>query len=541
MLISSAFLSSAAWRTDQLQNPSAIETPKSSHAPQHTEQQKPVETQGHEGEAHAAHSNGPEATKKEDNPPSKVHRQHNRRVTGKSHEEAQHAVAAPQGDAQPAGQDHPEPATPFRAILGDVLPKELAPAVAQDAGRATDEATGPAPKLPSTMGLPGTAAPQAAATEAVAVKVADVVPSQAPVKAEPEPQVNARLDPSFEIAKEPLTAKPTASAGQTAANPKTAERGEMAFVARISERPVQPAALTLRDAEAVIAASRFDASGAGGKSGGHDSGSHAATTPDPLNEANASPDGDQQFMPVNNQPDGKTSPQAAAVAESGTERAGIAPGGWRAPASGANTAPTIAAMPAAEVRAAATAQNAIPGMPAAASASTAPANARGPEGKNPTSEGGAPQFIEPQNEEHATESVRDISLRLTSKDQAPVQVRLSERAGELHVSVRTPDTGLTRGLRDGLTELVGRLENSGYRAETWQPTGSGGSTAHDQSHDSSRGGGQHQNAGGSGSGTGQQQNARDQQQPDGQTPKWLSELESNFQRSDKTWLPSATR
>jgi hypothetical protein len=149
--------------------------------------------------------------------------------------------------------------------------------------------------------------------------------------------------------------------------------------------------------------------------------------------------------------------------------------------------------------------------------------------------------MEPQSEERATESVRDISLRLTDKDQGSVQVRLSERAGELHVSVRTPDAGLTRGLRDGLSDLVGRLENSGYRAETWQPAGGNASNPHDQSHDSSSRGGQQQSGGGSGSGSGHQDNARDQQERGGQTPKWVSELESNLKRSDKAWQPSATR
>jgi hypothetical protein len=197
-------------------------------------------------------------------------------------------------------------------------------------------------------------------------------------------------------------------------------------------------------------------------------------------------------------------------------------------------------MPAAEARGAATAQNAIPGLPATASTSTAPQGARDAKAEKPA-ESDAPQLMEPQSEERTTESVRDISLRLTDKDQGSVQVRLSERAGELHVSVRTQDAGLTRGLRDGLSDLVGRLETSGYRAETWQPAGGNASNSHDQSHDSSSRGGQQQSGGGSGSGAGHQDNARDQQERGGQTPKWVSELESNLKRSDKAWQPSATR
>ncbi|MBZ5596277.1 MAG: hypothetical protein LAP39_28865 [Acidobacteriia bacterium] len=150
----------------------------------------------------------------------------------------------------------------------------------------------------------------------------------------------------------------------------------------------------------------------------------------------------------------------------------------------------------------------------------------------------APQFLEAQNEpaERAGEIVRDISLNLSSKDQS-VQVRLSERAGELHVTVRTPDAGLTHGLREGLSDLVGRLEHGGYRAEAWQP---GGNDAGDRSQDSPsrRGSSQQQNNGGKGSG--QQENSQDPES-ESQRPKWMGELESSLQRSNSVWPPSAIR
>jgi hypothetical protein len=119
---------------------------------------------------------------------------------------------------------------------------------------------------------------------------------------------------------------------------------------------------------------------------------------------------------------------------------------------------------------------------------------------------------------------------------------LSERAGELHVSVRTPDAGLTRGLREGLSDLVGRLEENGYRAETWRPADSA-STAQDQGREnpSQQHSSQQQNAGGSGTDSRQQQNPRDQQQPGAQTPQWVGELESSFQRSNSSWQASSTR
>ena len=55
-------------------------------------------------------------------------------------------------------------------------------------------------------------------------------------------------------------------------------------------------------------------------------------------------------------------------------------------------------------------------------------------------------------------------LQVTGGDQR-VDVRLTERAGEVQVSVRTPDSQLAGALRDDLAALSARLEQSGFRAE----------------------------------------------------------------------------
>jgi hypothetical protein len=101
---------------------------------------------------------------------------------------------------------------------------------------------------------------------------------------------------------------------------------------------------------------------------------------------------------------------------------------------------------------------------------------------------------------------------------------------------------LTRGLREGLSDLVGRLEESGYRAETWRPADNA-STGQDQGREnpSQQHSSQQQNAGGSGTDSRQQQNSREQQQPGAHIPEWVGELESSLQRNNRTWLPSATR
>jgi hypothetical protein len=194
-----------------------------------------------------------------------------------------------------------------------------------------------------------------------------------------------------------------------------------------------------------------------------------------------------------------------------------------------------------EAHASTASPNLTTGAPMTASASTAAPAGNASQAKA-TANDRVPQFLEPQNETNprAGETVHDISLKLTNQDQASVQVRLSERAGELHVSVRTPDAGLTRNLREGLSDLVGRLEQSGYRAETWRPTDNG-STAQDQGRENPSQQHSQQNGGGSGTDSRQQQNSRDQQQPGAQTPEWVGELESSLQRSNRSWQPSATR
>jgi hypothetical protein len=65
-------------------------------------------------------------------------------------------------------------------------------------------------------------------------------------------------------------------------------------------------------------------------------------------------------------------------------------------------------------------------------------------------------------------SARNIEIQLNQGDQR-VNVRLSERGGEVHVSVRTQDAQLAGALRQDLPSLSGKLEQSGFRAETWHP------------------------------------------------------------------------
>jgi hypothetical protein len=63
-------------------------------------------------------------------------------------------------------------------------------------------------------------------------------------------------------------------------------------------------------------------------------------------------------------------------------------------------------------------------------------------------------------------ATRDIKLEVGSGDQR-VELHLTERGGDVHVAVRTPDTHLAGELRENLPDLSSRLEHTGLRPEEW--------------------------------------------------------------------------
>src|SRR5207247_9321195 len=65
---------------------------------------------------------------------------------------------------------------------------------------------------------------------------------------------------------------------------------------------------------------------------------------------------------------------------------------------------------------------------------------------------------------------RNISLKLTGPDSTRVDLQLTERAGRMQIAVRTPDHALAKSMQTDLNELVGRLENRGFKAQVWIPT-----------------------------------------------------------------------
>ena len=290
--------------------------------------------------------------------------------------------------------------------------------------------------------------------------------------------------------------------------------GETAFAARVVQRAGVAATIALRDTQSVISSSRFEAAKNGATTEAEPqsaltvkkSDTPASQTKAPADQAAQPASGSQLAGDANSNQDSDAQHDTGAA---------DAVADLRASAGGSQDAPVTVQ----------TAQPNLTGMGTMPGVAPEPRNVAA--AKAPA-EPGAPQLLEPQgdNATRAGESVRNISLRLSSADQGSVQVRLSERAGELHVSVRTPDTGLTRGLRDGLPDLMGRLQVNGYRAETWQPGGNGSNGGQDHGHDAPGHGNSQQRQGG-----GQQQSSQDQQQ-DEPTPQWVRELESSIQRSN---------
>jgi hypothetical protein len=74
----------------------------------------------------------------------------------------------------------------------------------------------------------------------------------------------------------------------------------------------------------------------------------------------------------------------------------------------------------------------------------------------------------PQTAQDAPKSlpVREIRLEV-DRGERKVEVQLIERAGDVRVAVRTPDARLATDIRDNLPALSSRLEQTGYRTETW--------------------------------------------------------------------------
>jgi len=91
------------------------------------------------------------------------------------------------------------------------------------------------------------------------------------------------------------------------------------------------------------------------------------------------------------------------------------------------------------------------------------------QGPVPEQPAGAARPAEAEPPEPAAQPVsRDVSLHLADGETS-VDIRMAERAGEIRVTVHTPDRDLANSLRADLPDLVGKLRQSGFQAEAWRP------------------------------------------------------------------------
>jgi hypothetical protein len=136
------------------------------------------------------------------------------------------------------------------------------------------------------------------------------------------------------------------------------------------------------------------------------------------------------------------------------------------------------------------------------------------------------QAMNSQEAPKAPEPLNHILLEVGQSANEKVLVRLVQQAGELRLAVRTDDAELTHGLQQGLSDLVGKLQENGYRTEAWKPVQAAMAPApaaesqntsnHSNQQDApSHSGGSHHDGG-----------QRHQNQSN--KPRWVEELESSL-------------
>jgi hypothetical protein len=141
---------------------------------------------------------------------------------------------------------------------------------------------------------------------------------------------------------------------------------------------------------------------------------------------------------------------------------------------------------------------------------------------------------EPQPEpQKPSGAARDIRLEMTGGDQR-VEVKLTERGGEVRVAVRTPDEHLADRLRDNLPSLSSRLAENGIRTETWHPAAADGGRHVNEAPRS-------QSAEGSGSQSRHNQGGQQERESRPRTPQKSEESDSSKEKErDFAWLMSTT-
>ena len=132
----------------------------------------------------------------------------------------------------------------------------------------------------------------------------------------------------------------------------------------------------------------------------------------------------------------------------------------------------------------------------------------------------------------ASTPVNDISLQVTQPGAQKVEVRVVQQAGELRVAVHTGDSDLAHGLQQGLSDLVGRLQETGFRAEAWHPGGTSVQSTPVIEPRTGTGGSQNGDSQGHYGGSRQQEGER--RQNGSARPGWVEELDGSIASSEQS-------
>jgi hypothetical protein len=134
--------------------------------------------------------------------------------------------------------------------------------------------------------------------------------------------------------------------------------------------------------------------------------------------------------------------------------------------------------------------------------------------------------------------VRDMKFEVGGGQQR-VEVRLSERAGEVKMTVRTADEPLADTLRENLPALNARLAESGFKSDAWHPAASSNNELRHAAESGARGASHDTNQ------DADPQRQQDREPPDGaaqRRPKSPQEVTPQKEKGkDFSWLMSSLR
>jgi hypothetical protein len=128
----------------------------------------------------------------------------------------------------------------------------------------------------------------------------------------------------------------------------------------------------------------------------------------------------------------------------------------------------------------------------------------------------------------------DIKIALNDNGQR-VELRVTDRAGDIHVTVRTPDAQLATSLRSDLPVLSSKLEQSGFHSDMWRPAAGGGAAKTIETAASNLASDSRENAGG------RQQRQQPEQDPRNPQQQQQQQQNRKSDRKEFTWLLQSIR